>query len=73
MNFPTSPNPAKDNTSRLVILGNFVGGRGDEGRTGGVAGSLTHQCLDFSKHSGFISGRNMTCKEEEVPGLPVGC
>lgn len=37
-----------------------------------AAGNLIHQCLNFSKHCGFI-GRNITYKEEEVAGFPVAC
>ena len=52
-----------------MLLVNFAGGKGDGERKHGTAGGLTHQCLDFSKHSGFI-GRAITYKEEEVAGFP---
>ena len=52
-----------------MLLVNFAGGKGDGERKHGTAGGLTHQCLDFSKHPGFI-GRAITYKEEEVAGFP---
>lgn len=87
MNFPTlplpfrpppPPRPRKSNTSQSVILGKSVGGErgwmeGEERERRGVtAGSLTHQCLDFSQRCGF-SGRNIACKAEAVAGFPVAC